>query len=105
MMEEQTKTYDVAAAVEAQKEYCKEYAAKHPEDWMAESMNKGVGFAPVDGCCYACHQQIYAAEGQEKIYSRRRWESTGRLLKGISVEEARRQLTTGCPFCHRSYVD
>lgn len=98
-------TYDMAAAVEAQKEYCKEYAARHPEDWAAKLMSEGKGFAPVDGRCWCCHQNIYAAEGQEKIYSRRRWEPTGRTLKGISVEEARTRLTTGCPFCYRSYVD
>lgn len=100
-----TETYDEAAAVEAQKEYCKEWAARHPEDWASAFMKEGRGFAPVDGRCWACHQQIYSAEGQEKIYSRRRWESTGRILKGISVERARKELTTGCPFCHRSYVD
>lgn len=98
------KTYDIAAAVEAQKEYCKEYAARHPEDWASTFMKEGKGFAPVDGRCWCCHQNIYAAEGQEMNVYRRR-DPTGRRLPGISVEEARARLTTGCPFCHRSYVD
>lgn len=98
-------TYDITAAVEAQKEYCKEYAANHPEDWAAKSMSEGRGFAPIDGRCWCCHQNIYSQEGQEMVYSRRRWVPTGRTTKGISVEEARKHLATGCPFCHRSYVD
>lgn len=79
--------------------------AKHPEDWASSFMKEGKGFGPIDGRCWCCHQNIYAAEGREMIYSRRHWESTGRILQGISVEEARTRLTTGCPFCHRSYVD
>lgn len=95
------KTYNVDEAVEAQKEYCKEYAAKHPEDWASTFMKDGKGFAPVDGKCYCCKQQIYAEQGYEYREGRR----TERLMDGISVEEARTELTTGCPFCHRSFVD
>ena len=43
------KTYNVVEAVQAQKEYCKEYAAKHPEDWASDIMKDGKGFAPVNG--------------------------------------------------------
>lgn len=96
------KTYNVAEAVQAQKEYCKEYAAKYPEDWASGMMKDGKGFAPVNGVCYCCHQQIYSAEGREYIGLKH---PTGRMTAGISVEEARNQLTTGCPFCHRSFVD
>lgn len=95
------KTYDIAKAVEAQKEYCKEYAAKHPEDWASKMMARGEGFAPIDGRCWCCHQNIYAEQGDE-IWNRLR---TGKKKNGISVEQARTQLTTGCPFCYRSYVD
>lgn len=97
------KTYNVAEAVQAQKEYCKEYAAKHPEDWASSMMKDGKGFAPVNGICYCCHQQIYSAEGREYLGDRRK--PTGRIKSGISVEQARAELTTGCPFCHRSFVD
>lgn len=96
------KTFNVAEAVQAQKEYCKEYAAKHSEDWASSFMKDGKGFAPVSGVCWCCHQQIYAAKGREYVGMKR---PTGRMVEGISVERARKELTTGCPFCHRSYVD
>ena len=98
------KNYNVTEAVQAQREYCKEFASKHPEDWMAESMAKGVGVAPASGICWSCGQQIYEKEGREMSFGRIR-RPTGRTLTGISVEEARTRLTTGCPFCHRSFVD
>lgn len=66
-------------------------------------MKDGKGFAPVNGICYCCHQQIYSAEGREYLGDRRK--PTGRIKNGISVEQARAELTTGCPFCHRSFVD
>lgn len=72
-------------AIIAQREYLKELAKK-PGDWMADNFSRGIGFAPSDGICYRCKKQIYS-EG------------------GISVERASKELTTGCPFCHTSYVD
>ena len=80
------KTYNVDQAIIAQKEYLKELAKRDPQDWMSSNFSKGIGFAPSDGRCYCCGKQIYA-DG------------------GISVEEASTELTTGCPFCHRSFVD
>lgn len=50
-------TYNIAAAVEAQKEYCKEYAARHPQNWAAKLMSEGKGFAPVGGRCWCCRQK------------------------------------------------
>ena len=94
-------TYDISAAVEAQKEYCKEYAANHPDDWASKMMSKGEGFAPIHGVCWCCHQNIYAEQGYRVIGRRR----TNEIVNGISVERARHELTTGCPFCYRSYVD
>ena len=41
-------------------------------------------FAPRDGRCYACGQQIY---------------------ERISVERASKELITGCPWCHYSYCE
>ena len=43
-------------------------------------------FAPSTGICWKCKRNIYGENG-------------------ISVEEARTQLVTGCPFCHRSYCE
>lgn len=79
-------TFDVNKAIEAQKEYLKELAAKNPNNWMSKNMAKGEGLAPATGYCYRCHRQIYD-------------------VGGISVEKARTDLVTGCPFCHVSYVD
>lgn len=95
------KTFDVEKAIQAQQEYCKEYAANHPEDWASDFMSKGEGFAPKDGHCFCCNQQIYSAEGQVVLGRRR----IGAKVAGISVDQARKSLVTGCPFCHRSYVD
>lgn len=96
-------TYDVDEAIQAQKEYCKEWAEKHPNDWASGFMKDGKGFAPIDGRCYCCKQQIYSEYGFECRGGRKN--TTGRKLSGISVEEARTRLTTGCPFCYRSFVD
>lgn len=103
----ENQTYDVAKAIEAQKEYCKEYAAKHPEDWMHDRMSKGQGFAPMSGVCYCCHQQMYAETGQQMSYHSRlrRYLPDGKINNGISVERARKELTTGCPFCYHSFVE
>lgn len=43
-------------------------------------------FAPSDGICWSCHRQIYDEDR-------------------ISVEEAKSELITGCPVCHRSFCD
>lgn len=80
------KKYNVKEAIEAQKNYLKERAKSNTADWMYDSFSKGIGFGPSNGICFSCGRQIY---------------SDG----GISVETASRELTTGCPFCHRSYVD
>ena len=80
------KTYDIQKAVKAQEEYLKRLAVEHPEDWMADNFAKGQGFAPRNGVCWCCHKNIYG-DG------------------GISVEQASSELTTGCPFCHMSFVD
>lgn len=95
-------TFNAEKAIQAQQEYCKEYAASHPQDPFASMMREGKGFAPLDGRCYCCNQQIYAAEGQVRVGGRR---PTGQKKEGISVEKARTELTTGCPFCYRSFVD
>lgn len=80
------KTYNAQQAIIAQKEYLKELAKNNQADWMADNFSKGIGFATSNGICYRCKKQIYS-EG------------------GISVERASTELTTGCPFCHTSYVD
>lgn len=78
--------YNVEQSISAQKEYLKNLAKENKAGWMANKFSKGIGFAPSTGICYRCRKQIYS-EG------------------GISVKEAGTDLTTGCPFCHTSYVD
>lgn len=73
------KTFDVAAAIAAQKRYCEENGFPH--------------FAPYSGICYSCGRQIYAVC------------QVGRIATGITVEEASSKPITGCPHCHMSFVD
>lgn len=46
--------------------------------------NKAPFFAPMDDNSWCCHKDIW---------------------KRISKEKASSELITGCPICHRSYVD
>jgi hypothetical protein len=56
-------TYNVDEAIQAQKEYCKEWAEKHPNDWASEFMKDGKGFAPINGRCYCCNKNGYPRIG------------------------------------------
>lgn len=97
-------TIDAEKAIASQIKYLKERAKLNDGDWMNADFAKGIGFAPQDGICYNCHKQIY----DNAIVKQRNWK-TGELeevvSKGISVEKASTELTTGCPHCHRSFVD
>ena len=72
-------TYDPERAIKAQKKYCEEHKLPH--------------FAPFDGICFRCRQNIY-----ERV-------ERGERVTGISVEGAGSQLITGCPHCNRTYCD
>lgn len=72
-------TYDPVQAIKAQKKFCEEH--KLPQ------------FAPYDGICFRCRQNIY------KQVER------GERVTGISVEGAGSHLITGCPHCNRTYCD
>lgn len=61
---------EIRSKIEAQKEYCHSEPAPH--------------FAPEDGFCWSCGEQIYTR---------------------ISKERASSDLITGCPHCCRSYCD
>ena len=50
-------------------------------------------FAPMNGKCYHCGNNIY-----EKITS-------GKWTSGYSVKRASSELITGCPHCHHSYCE
>jgi len=82
--------FNASEAIKAQGEYCKENDVPY--------------FAPGNGRCYKCHQNIY-----EPIIHERKDYKTGEVVAshttGISVEEAGSELITGCPHCNRSYCD
>lgn len=75
-------TYNIPEARKAQYLYCK--------------TNKLPHFAPDDGICWDCHQNIYSENGRTRY---------GEKTHGISVESAGNHLITGCPFCSRSYCE
>jgi hypothetical protein len=79
--EEPSEHFNVLDSMAAQKHYCEEKSYPH--------------FAPENGICWKCNQQIYA-EGKNRM---------GNLSKGISVEKAGSELVTGCPHCNWSYCD
>lgn len=61
---------NIELKIKAQKEYCEKHNVPH--------------FAPNDGVCWCCNNQIY---------------------EHISIEKASNELITGCPCCNRSYCD
>ena len=71
--------FDVEKSIEAQNKYCKD--------------NSVILFAPYDGECFCCGRQIYEPR------------KLGDEIRGYTIKEASETLITGCPFCHRSYVD
>lgn len=75
-------TYNISEAIKAQYLYCKTKILPH--------------FAPDNGICWTCHQNIYSENGRTRI---------GHGAHGISVESAGNHLITGCPFCNRTYCD
>jgi hypothetical protein len=83
-------TYDASMANTAQTILCKEKGYPH--------------FAPGNGVCWKCHQNIYKPIEHE----RRDWQThaiIGKYITGVSVEKASTELVTGCPHCNRSYCD
>ncbi len=71
--------YNVHEACVAQKEYCVK--------------NEAPDFAPSNGRCWRCKQNIYEPIKHETY------------VTGITVEYAKTKLVTGCPHCNRSYCD
>lgn len=73
------KTYNRELAAAAQAAFTKEKGYPH--------------FAPNDGECWSCHNNIYDPF------------DNGRYIAGISVEQAGSELVTGCPHCCKSYCN
>lgn len=83
MAEQVPETYDIARACAAQAKYLKDTGT--PD------------FPPSNGKCWACGKNIYSKI--MKTYNGKDYPV------GITVEKAATQLSTGCPHCHRSFVD
>ena len=79
--------YDVQEAIKAHERLCR--VVGYPQ------------FAPYDGVCYRCHQNIYEKHDAVDTETLKH----GRPYTGISVEEAGSKLITGCPHCNRSFCD
>lgn len=80
-----TPVYDIRLSIIVQRNYCEKHQLPH--------------FAPSDGVCFHCHNNIYwphkvgdADDGTE-IYS------------GIPTSKAANQLITGCPHCFYSFCE
>lgn len=74
--------FDISEAAKAQRKFCLENEAPH--------------FAPVGGCCWRCHNNIYSpiTYGANNEYT-----------SGITVERAEKELVTGCPHCNYSFCE
>ncbi len=73
--------YDIPKSIEAQKKYCEDNKAPH--------------FAPQNGRCWSCGNNIYAPKERQNCGT----------PSGITVEKAGSELVTGCPHCYRTYCD
>lgn len=90
---------EINECIEAQSEY--------------QNKNGYPDFAPHSGMCWNCNKNIYQNIGykkDEKIPHSRgaACHTDGEMVdwvSGISSEEARTSLITGCPHCNRSYCD
>lgn len=67
----------VQSCIDAQKKYCIEKKVPH--------------FAPDNGICWSCNQNIYLP-GKDGY-------------AGVPLEKASTQHITGCTHCHRTYCD
>ena len=83
-MDKKTLEYDAQKSIKGQKEYCEK--KKYPH------------FAPADGRCYRCRENIYKLIEHTKP-------NGAKYTTGISVEKASAELITGCPHCNRTYCD
>ena len=77
--------YNVDASRKAQSAYCDEKNLPH--------------FAPFDGVCFSCHQQIYARVEHQNPYDGRK------SYTGIPTDLAASMLITGCPHCSSSFCE
>lgn len=87
--------FDVEKARKGQLEYCEKNNQPH--------------FASESGKCWVCGRQIYKPVFW-KWNKYNQFEKVNRIdecdyVSGITVEEASKELVTGCPHCLRTYCD
>lgn len=75
--------YNIQESITRQKKFAKEKG--HPL------------FAPSDGNCWTCKDNIYSPIITEI--------DGDRIVRGCSVADANSQLITCCPHCNKSFVD
>lgn len=71
--------YSQQSAVDLQRQFCSEHHVPI--------------FAPTDGICYHCHENIFKPL------------CSGGYISGISQGQAASVLITSCPHCHHTFVD
>lgn len=76
--------YNVEKSIQRQREFCEKKGFPH--------------FAPGNGVCWKCHEQIYQAK------ERLGWGGKT-YTTGIGTKRAGEELVTGCPHCNISYCD
>lgn len=89
--------YDAEKASAAQEQYCREHNAP------CFAPNRNIRYQ-----CFRCNQNIFAERGHpiaRKLPRGRFVLDYGVSRPGITVEEAGKELITGCPFCNWSFCD
>lgn len=77
--------YDVRTSIICQRKYCEQHNYPH--------------FAPSDGVCYRCHNNIYLPRTTRNPV-------TGKdTYTGIATFQAGCQLITSCPHCNYSFCE
>ena len=76
--------YNVEKSIERQRAYCERHEYPH--------------FAPGNGVCWKCHEQIYQPKERPGWNGRK-------YTTGIGTKSAGEVLVTGCPHCNVSYCE
>lgn len=80
--------YDIQKAIAAQEKFCSDHNIPL--------------FAPTDGRCFKCGDNIYSCRSHKNPYTTTRGKF---YYTGITVEEAGKFHITGCPHCNKSFCD
>lgn len=87
-------TFNISNGIEAQKMFCEE--------------NGHEIYVPEDGVCHNCNRNIFQKfywKGNDNKKTSVDSQEEADFSTGISVEEARTQIITGCPHCYTSFLN